>query len=34
MFWLRLLLPGGPAAPRNPSGTADAQARRLLALLS
>jgi hypothetical protein len=33
MFWLRLLLPGGPAADRNPPGTAGAQARRLLGLL-
>ncbi|MBO0869807.1 MAG: aminoglycoside phosphotransferase family protein [Micromonosporaceae bacterium] len=33
MFWLRLLLPGGPAARRNPPGTADEQARRLLQLL-
>jgi hypothetical protein len=33
MFWLRLLLPGGPAQRRNPPGTADAQARRLLTLL-
>jgi hypothetical protein len=33
MFWLRLLLPGGPAERRNPPGTADAQARRLMALL-
>jgi aminoglycoside phosphotransferase (APT) family kinase protein len=33
MFWLRLLLPGGPAARRNPPGTADSQARRLLGLL-
>ncbi|GAA1750583.1 phosphotransferase [Luedemannella helvata] len=33
MFWLTLLLPGGPAAARNPPGTADAQARRLLRLL-
>jgi thiamine kinase-like enzyme len=34
MFWLRLLLPGGPAEPRNPPGTADTQTRRLLDLLS
>jgi aminoglycoside phosphotransferase (APT) family kinase protein len=34
MFWLRLLLPGGPAEPRNPPGMADTQARRLLDLLS
>jgi Phosphotransferase enzyme family len=34
MFWLALLLPGGPAADRNPHGTADHQARRLLDLLT
>jgi hypothetical protein len=34
MFWLRLLLPGGPAERRNPPGTADTQARRLLDLLA
>jgi Ser/Thr protein kinase RdoA (MazF antagonist) len=33
MFWLRLLLPGGPSAHRNPPGTARAQALRLLHLL-
>jgi hypothetical protein len=33
MFWLRLLLPGGPAERRNPPGTADIQAQRLLHLL-
>ncbi|MFI7542766.1 phosphotransferase family protein [Actinoplanes sp. NPDC049599] len=33
MFWLGLLLPGGPAAARNPPGTAEAQARRVLDLL-
>lgn len=33
MFWLRLLLPGGPSERRNPPGTADLQARRLLSLL-
>jgi hypothetical protein len=33
MFWLRLLLPGGPAERRNPPGTTDLQARRLLRLL-
>ncbi|MBM7791244.1 phosphotransferase [Tenggerimyces flavus] len=33
MFWLRLLLPGGPAEPRNPPGTADRQAERVLTLL-
>lgn len=34
MFWLRLLLPGGPAAARNPPGTAELQAQRLLDLLN
>ncbi|HEX6682348.1 MAG TPA: aminoglycoside phosphotransferase family protein [Candidatus Limnocylindrales bacterium] len=34
MFWLRRLLPGGPSADRNPPGTADLQARRLLHLLT
>jgi thiamine kinase-like enzyme len=34
MFWLRLLLPGGPAERRNAPGTAERQARRLLDLLS
>jgi len=33
-FWLHLLLPGGPAARRNPPGTLDSQAVRLLALAS
>lgn len=33
MFWLRLLLPGGPAARRNPPGTAERQAERVLGLL-
>ncbi|MBO0882064.1 MAG: phosphotransferase [Mycobacterium sp.] len=33
MFWLRLLSPGGVSAERNPPGTAEAQARRLLDLL-
>jgi len=33
MFWLRLLLPGGRSELRNPAGTAEAQARRLLNLL-
>jgi phosphotransferase family enzyme len=33
MFWLWLLLPGGRSAARNPPGTADRQARRLLDLL-
>ncbi|GAA0573211.1 aminoglycoside phosphotransferase family protein [Kribbella sandramycini] len=32
-FWLVLIGPGGPSAQRNPSGTADAQARRLLGLI-
>jgi len=31
-FWLWLLLPGGPSHWRNPPGTADAQAERLLRL--
>ncbi|WP_158647187.1 aminoglycoside phosphotransferase family protein [Actinoplanes sp. ATCC 53533] len=34
MFWLWLFRPGGPAESRNPPGTANAQARRLLELLS
>jgi hypothetical protein len=34
MLWLRLLLPGGPGARRNPPGTAERQAVRLLALLA
>jgi aminoglycoside phosphotransferase (APT) family kinase protein len=33
MFWLRLLLPGGPAVARNPPGTAERQAERLLRLI-
>ncbi|WP_230687245.1 phosphotransferase [Catellatospora vulcania] len=33
MFWLRLLLPGGRSAHRNPPGAADTQAARLLHLL-
>jgi hypothetical protein len=33
MFWLRLLQPGAPSAQRNPPGTAQAQAQRLLHLL-
>ena len=32
-FWLSLIAPGGPSAHRNPPGTAEAQARRLLGLL-
>ncbi|NUT23358.1 MAG: phosphotransferase [Hamadaea sp.] len=31
-FWLHLLLPGGPAARRNPPGALEVQAARLLAL--
>ena len=34
MFWLWLLLPGGPSERRNPPGTADLQAQRLLRLLA
>jgi Ser/Thr protein kinase RdoA (MazF antagonist) len=33
-FWLTLIGPGGPSAHRNPPGTAEAQARRLLTLVS
>jgi Ser/Thr protein kinase RdoA (MazF antagonist) len=33
LFWLILLLPGGPASNRNPPGTLQRQADRLLALL-
>jgi aminoglycoside phosphotransferase (APT) family kinase protein len=33
MFWLALLLPGGPAERRNPPGTAARQATRLLRLV-
>ncbi|WP_460658551.1 phosphotransferase family protein [Kribbella italica] len=32
-FWLTLIRPGGPSAHRNPPGTAEAQAERLLGLL-
>lgn len=32
-FWLLMLLPGNPADRRNPPGTCDRQAQRLLALL-
>ncbi|MFI7060174.1 phosphotransferase family protein [Kribbella sp. NPDC050124] len=32
-FWLTLVGPGGPSADRNPPGTAEAQAGRLLALI-
>ncbi|MFD7153536.1 phosphotransferase family protein [Kribbella sp. NPDC059898] len=31
-FWLTLIGPGGPSAHRNPPGTAEAQARRVLTL--
>jgi Ser/Thr protein kinase RdoA (MazF antagonist) len=34
MFWLILLRPGGPASTRNPPGTLQRQASRLLTLLS
>jgi thiamine kinase-like enzyme len=33
MFWLWLVLPGGRSADRNPPGTAEQQAQRLLGLL-
>lgn len=33
LFWLLMLLPGGPASTRNPPGTLSLQANRLLALL-
>ena len=33
LFWLLMLLPGGPASTRNPPGVLDLQAGRLLALL-
>jgi aminoglycoside phosphotransferase (APT) family kinase protein len=32
-FWLTLIRPGGPSAHRNPPGTAELQAERLLSLL-
>jgi hypothetical protein len=32
-FWLTLLRPNGPSSQRNPPGTADLQAERLLTLL-
>jgi thiamine kinase-like enzyme len=32
--WLLLLLPGGPAARRNPPGTLEAQAKRILTQLA
>lgn len=33
-FWLTLIGPGGPSAHRNPPGTAEAQARRVLRLVA
>jgi hypothetical protein len=33
-FWLLMLLPGNPASTRNPPGTLDRQAERLLTLLA
>ena len=33
LFWLLMLLPGGPASTPNPPGTLDLQASRLLTLL-
>jgi Ser/Thr protein kinase RdoA (MazF antagonist) len=33
-FWLTLIGPGGPSADRNPPGTAEAQARRVLRLVA
>jgi len=33
LFWLLMLLPGGPASTRNPPGTLSLQASRLLTLL-
>ncbi|MFC9687205.1 phosphotransferase family protein [Kribbella sp. NPDC056951] len=33
-FWLGLIGPGGPSASRNPPGTAEAQAQRLLDLIA
>ncbi|WP_405063398.1 aminoglycoside phosphotransferase family protein [Kribbella sp. NBC_01505] len=33
-FWLGLIGPGGPSASRNPPGTAEAQAERLLGLIA
>ena len=32
-FWLTLIGPGGPSADRNPPGTAEAQARRVVGLI-
>ena len=33
-FWLTLIGPGGPSADRNPPGTAEAQALRMLRLVA
>ncbi|MET7281808.1 aminoglycoside phosphotransferase family protein [Kribbella sp. NPDC005582] len=33
-FWLGLIGPGGPSASRNPPGTAEAQAQRVLGLIA
>jgi hypothetical protein len=33
LFWLMMLLPGSPAHQRNPPGTVERQAARLLLLL-
>lgn len=33
-FWLTLIGPGGPSADRNPPGTAEAQAQRMLRLVA
>jgi hypothetical protein len=33
VFWLLMLLPGNPGHQRNPPGSAERQAERLLALL-
>jgi Ser/Thr protein kinase RdoA (MazF antagonist) len=33
-FWLTLIAPGGPSAHRNPPGTAEAQAARVLTLVA
>lgn len=33
LFWLMMLVPGGPAHQRNPAGTVERQAARLLLLL-
>ncbi len=34
LFWLLLLRPGSPASDRNPPGTLERQADRLLSLLA